>query len=405
MVAQLIASTPGGLDGLEASVNDLAVEPREAIIRRPLADDLVRLRRQIDRLEAEFIRRLSAFDHNQEGLVEGGVSTVSWVRAACALSGSAATERVRMARALEDLPQVMESFRAGRTQFCNASLIARLASEVGSEAVQTVESTLVTAGERLDPGRMRRLTEFTLHRLDSDGALDRDNRNHDRRWFSCDQTYGGVFVLRGQLDAESGALVKSALESLCGVRTPNDERSGCQRRADALVELASRQLKMGDLPQTHGQRPHVTLTVSRSELLHRAGEGAADLDGVVVHTETARRIACDSVVSVVTVDDTGRPLSVGRATRTTPPHLRTALALRDKGCRVPGCDRPPGWTDAHHLRQWEDLGETSIDNLISLCRRHHRMVHERGWRITFDPVANTVEVVEPDGTHVGPRRL
>jgi hypothetical protein len=96
---------------------------------------------------------------------------------------------------------------------------------------------------------------------------------------------------------------------------------------------------------------------------------------------------------VSTVQSTAAlPLSVGRATRTVPAHLRTALHLRDQGCRFPGCDRPPAWTDGHHIIHWSDGGPTELDNLVSLCRPHHRAVHEQGWRIH---IADGRAAIEP----------
>jgi 5-methylcytosine-specific restriction endonuclease McrA len=86
------------------------------------------------------------------------------------------------------------------------------------------------------------------------------------------------------------------------------------------------------------------------------------------------------------------PLSVGHATRTIPAPIRTALVLRDQGCRFPGCDRPPAWTDGHHIIHWSDGGPTELANLVSLCRPHHRRVHEERWRIH---IAEGVAVVEP----------
>jgi 5-methylcytosine-specific restriction endonuclease McrA len=86
------------------------------------------------------------------------------------------------------------------------------------------------------------------------------------------------------------------------------------------------------------------------------------------------------------------PLSAAPARRTIPAHLRRALCLRDQGCRFPGCDRPPAWTDGHHIIHWVDGGPTALDNLVSLCRPHHRAVHEQGWRIH---IADGVAVVEP----------
>ncbi len=113
-------------------------------------------------------------------------------------------------------------------------------------------------------------------------------------------------------------------------------------------------------------------------------------------------------VAVVAAEDAGSTaattLSVGRATRTIPAPIRTALAVRDKGCRFPGCDRLQGWTDGHHILHWADHGETKVANLVSLCRRHHHMVHERGWSIRLEP-DGAVTVAEPRGRPLSPRRL
>ncbi|MDQ6848000.1 MAG: HNH endonuclease [Candidatus Dormibacteraeota bacterium] len=363
------------------------------------------IRRQIDRLEAESIRRTYRFDRDKGALSEGASSTVSWLRGTCGLTAAAAADRVRMARVLNELPQTAESFRAGRAPFTNVSLIARLAEDVGVEATRTVEDALVGAAEKVDTARMWYLTSFTRHRLDADGVLERDNRDHERRWFSCDQTFGGVYILRGELDAEGGAVVKTALNALSAPSGRGDERRGSQRSADALVELASRQLKSGSLPAAHGQRPHLTLTATLETLRRAEGAPPAELATAgPIHAETARRIACDSTRSDATAKEAGNPLSVGRASRTIPAPIRTALRLRDKGCRFPSCDRPPEWTDGHHIKHWADGGATALDNLVLLCRRHHRMVHESGWALRVD-ASGEVTVEEPHGRPALVRRL
>jgi hypothetical protein len=83
----------------------------------------------------------------------------------------------------------------------------------------------------------------------------------------------------------------------------------------------------------------------------------------------------------VIFDGPSQPLDVGRRTRVVPPAIRTALAVRDRGCVHPGCDRPPPFTDAHHIRAWIDGGATSLDNLVLLCRTHHRLLHEGKWEL------------------------
>jgi len=147
--------------------------------------------------------------------------------------------------------------------------------------------------------------------------------------------------------------------------------------ADALVDLAATQLRCGEHRDVHGQRPHLTLTVSAATLRSGADTPPAALRGVgPVHPATARRIACDAVRTVVTVaspadgpawmavSTPALPLSAGRATRIIPAHIRTALHLRDQGCRFPGCDRPPAWTDGHHIVHWAQGGATELGNLV-----------------------------------------
>jgi hypothetical protein len=133
----------------------LASEEVDGVGGHELGDELVCMCRLMDRLEAEFVRRVERFDRGRGALSEGAVSTVSWLRATCGLTGGGAAERVRMARMLARLPRTSASFRAGRSGFANVALVARLADEAGADAVAGVEDTLVPAAEALDPGRMR----------------------------------------------------------------------------------------------------------------------------------------------------------------------------------------------------------------------------------------------------------
>ena len=96
--------------------------------------------------------------------------------------------------------------------------------------------------------------------------------------------------------------------------------------------------------------------------------------GIHVSAETARRLACDAATVTMRHGPGGEILDVGRRTRTISPALRRALAARDRRCRFPGCGNRR--VDAHHIRHWADVGRTALDNLVLLCRRHHRAVHE-----------------------------
>ena len=191
------------------------------------------------------------------------------------------------------MPATLDSARPGAPPSTNVAMIAHLAEDVGVEQVAPFESILGGAAETLGPGAMRLLTQATRLRLDPDGVLADDNHAHERRWFECEETYDHVYVLRGELDAESGALVKTAIDALSHGLDRGERRTASQRRADALVELAAAQLRCGEHRDVHGQRPHLTLTVSAETLRSGAGAAAqpAELSGVgPIHAETARRI-------------------------------------------------------------------------------------------------------------------
>jgi hypothetical protein len=153
-----------------------------------------------------------------------------------------------------------------------------------------------------------------------------------------------------------------------------------QRRADALGLVAESALAGRLDPGTRGDRYQVLVHVDAEALCAESERGASALeDGQHVSAETSRRLACDAAKVVMTHASDGKILAVGRRTRTVPPALRRALAHRDGGCRFPGCGLK--LCDAHHVEHWADGGATKLDNLIQLCRRHHRAVHEEGFTV------------------------
>jgi hypothetical protein len=267
------------------------------------------------------------------------------------MSGGSAQRRVEIARRLPELPVTEAAFRDGAIGVEHTAVIARLASDVGTEATRGVEQTLVDAAHRLDPARLGWVAQHARHAIDPDGARRDVNGMHDRRRLHLSQTLDGVFVLDGLLDAEGGALLRTAIDAL-DRPLPAEERTAAQRRADALIELVRRQLQSGAVPDVTGQRPHLTVTTTDETLRGDAGSPAAEARraGPLVR-DAARRIACDAALTRMTLDAAGTPLDAGRTSRTVPAALRRALVARDGGCRFATCDRPPEWTDAHHAQR------------------------------------------------------
>ena len=361
---------------LEQAVDCVAKLEVDQVSDGCLGDELVRLRRSIDRLEAEFSRRLQRFERLRGHVAGGAASLVAWLRGNCRLSLRGAATRAGVARSLASLPGAEELFNTGAIGFRHAAVLAQAVAEIGEEPVAQAGDILLEAARRLDPDRLRLLTKHLRHFVDPDGALDQTRRDYERRRLHVSAILDGMCVVDGLLDAEGGALLRTALEAFMRP-LPDDQRNAAQRRADALVELARRQLQSGDLPMIGGERPHLMITSELGTLAGLRPAPAAELRWHgTLPAESVRRIACDAAVTEVECSSQGEPLSVGRRRRTIPPAIRRALVARDGGCRHPGCDRPAEWTDAHHIRHWADGGDTSLDNLVLLCRVHHRHVHE-----------------------------
>jgi hypothetical protein len=166
-----------------------------------------------------------------------------------------------------------------------------------------------------------------------------------------------------------------------------------------MAELALANLRSADPDEGPAlARPTAMIVIDWQTL---TGEQWGRLDGQytgTLHPSDVDRMLCDCTVSRVITGQDGLPLDVGRSRRTIPPQLDRARQVRDGGCRYPGCNRPHGWTQAHHVIHWKDGGPTAITNIVSLCDHHHHVVHLPGWTATFD--GHTLTVDKPDGTRV-----
>ena len=252
------------------------------------------------------------------------------------------------------------------------------ARETNAEGFEGSEQVLVDAARTLPFRGFRFVVEHWRQAADPRTAAAEADRIYELRRLHVSPTLGGMVRVDGDLDPETGQTLITALRAVqdADARKRGDVRTAAQRRADALGEICRQWLDAGERPSIAGERPHIVVTVDL-EALERGG-GRSELSDVgAVRPETARRIACDAAVSRVITRGRSEPLEVGRRTPVVPAGLRRAVVVRDRHCRFPGCDRPQGWCDAHHAVHWADGGETSLANLVLLCRRHHRLVHER----------------------------
>jgi hypothetical protein len=206
-------------------------------------------------------------------------------------------------------------------------------------------------------------------------------RAQRRRGLTLSLPVDGLVRLSGALGTEDAATVQAALHPLCRP-LPEDDRTPAQRRADALLEVCRLALRTQELPDDGGEPPQLAVTVAYQPLSRTLGTAVTDA-GQRLSAATARRLACDARILPAVLGSTGQILDLGRTRRLATGPLRRALHIRDRGCAFPDCDRPPRWTDAHHITPWTKGGATTLDNLVLLCRHHHRFIHHpnAGWQI------------------------
>ncbi|HEX6493001.1 MAG TPA: DUF222 domain-containing protein [Candidatus Dormibacteraeota bacterium] len=377
-------ATPA-IDALEAALEAVSRIDVGDLDTSEVGDGLVRLGRARNRLEGECARWLHPFEQRRGHREDGAVSIVAWTADRCRMSANHAAALVTTARHLPQLPATAAALHDGSIGFQHAAVIARCADDAGDEPVREHETALVDAARTLGVRDLKLVTERLRDCLDHESALGDEEREQARRRLHLSQTLGGMFRIDGWLTRETGAALSTVLNALMPP-LPDEHRTAAQRRHDALGEMVIRHLDSGTLPRTHGERPHLHVTVPLASLRDRPGSPGGELDwGGYVIRETAQRIACDAVCTEITVDEDGRVIHVGRPKRNIPARVRRAVLARDRGCRVRGCDRPREWCDLHHL-QWRsrDGGHTQ-SNIRLVCRPHHGLMHEGRRRIRLLP--------------------
>jgi hypothetical protein len=182
--------------------------------------------------------------------------------------------------------------------------------------------------------------------------------------------------------------------------TPATSLGWAQRQADAFCLMAETVLASAPAAVECGDKHLVHVRVDLAALCDADGRGTSAIDdGPAIPPETVRRLCCDGGLMTWLDDGAGKLLDVGRKTRLVPSALRRLLERRDGGCRFPGCEQRR-FVDAHHIEHWADGGRTDADNLILLCRYHHRGLHEGGYRVSG--AAHAPVFTDPNGRVLQP---
>ena len=393
-----------------------------------------------------FLKLLDEFDREQGWAGPGVRSLAHWLNWKCGIGELAAREKVRVARALRELPLTDAAFESGEVSYSKVRAMTRAATP--ENEAQLLNIARHGTAEHME--RLVRVYRRARGRAETPGGA--EMRREERFW--CFDEDDEMTVFGGRVPIEEGRLLMKALDAMVaemeadereedrgakageirgdGVHGPESapatlgdvpaetpvadsggnvsaetfsgggSRSGPgdsgtaplkpirARRAAALARIAEHYLATGGSGATplrsseaHQVFVHVNANDAHPDNRMNGGHTTYTDDRRCIAPHVARQLACDASRRTVLENDRGEVLNIGRRSRTVPWRIAHALRLRDGGCRFPGCDRQH-WTDAHHIRHWADGGETSLDNLVTLCRFHHRSLHRDEYRIERD---------------------
>ena len=378
-----------------------------------LRNEITELAGHVNAANYRFLKMIAEFDR-LEGWVDNETqSCAHWLNWKCGIDLGAAREKVRVARALEDLPKISAAMERGEHSYSNVRAITRV-------ACPGTEDYLLNIAKHGTAHHVETMVRSFRKAKDAE-ELSREAQQQLNRSLTYSYDSDGSVVLKARLPAEAGAFLLKAIEaamqeisaeqvdeSLKDQRIETDTETGerklavksvpSARRADALALVAESFLANEHVQSNGGDRTQVVVHVSAETLRHKQAGCCEFEDGPSMSAETARRLSCDASIVALIEDEDGEPLNVGRKTRTISAPLRRFLKARDKGCRFPGCCNIRHM-DAHHIEHWANGGETKPSNLISLCSFHHRKVHEGSMEVhMLDDGA--VRFIKPDGTEI-----
>lgn len=348
--------------------------------------DILTLCTRINAATYELLVMIREFDERAGWLQWGLSNCAEWLAWRCDLSLTTAREKVRVAHALSALPAIAGSFASGELSYAKVRELTRVADRDNEQFLLkfALRTTAMHVAERC--------RELRNGSVDSTDVASRAYANralrirHDRR--------REMTTITIELPMDNGALVEKALDAArddeVKLLPGYPEICWATRQADAFMNLLKSYLS-GEID---GSGDHYLVTVHVDQSALAGGRGRAGLP-----LETVKRLCCDGQAIVITEDSQGEPLGIGRKSRTVPAAIQRAVRARDHHrCTFPGCHNQR-FLRCHHVEHWANGGETSLDNLLLLCAKHHTLVHEGGFRIVKD-YRDEWTFVKPDGIAV-----
>jgi hypothetical protein len=384
-----------------------------------------------------------------------GLDVESHLKMKSNMPAAQAKRLVKQGEALRPFEVVSRAAQMGKVAPTQAQAVARelgdFPSEVlGDKALREAEAELVREASRLGTKELAAKTRELVDQArrlagvggDRRDRLDREHQKAHRERYLSFKRDGQAMVIRGRCPVDVGARIRRRLEgaALAARRERTDKANGGDPDAgrlwdptasgredsnafgasmlDALAAMADAYPREG-APLSAGKPARIVVTITKDQLGFPAPMGVLSDDGEPLAPEALNQLLCGAEWLAVLMGSFGEPLDVGRSTRAIPPAIRLALSQRDGGCCFPGCGVGPDGCEAHHLRKWVLGGNTSLDNLVLACHRHHRLLEPAAklpdgtpwfpgcddpgrWRAEIDPIHHHPVVIPP--ARVDPQR-
>jgi len=362
----------------------------------------------------------------------GAGSMASLVAAGSGLSRRGAAKHLKLAAQLDESPVLAEQLSKPGMSTDKAAVVAKALADLPIDLSAAERSAVETDLAEAAPGMLLEQLQHKARRavevVDRERADRIENQELGRQeeiavqaaefWMTRPDEAG---MVKGgfTLDALTADMLRSALEAKTSPRRRNsvlDTDTGeltfedatldtppsyKERAGNAFADLL-RHLPTGEFGNHGGVAATLMITISEDSLRGRCDTAGVTEHGTRVSAGQLRQLACGAGVLPAVLGTESQVLDLGRTQRLHSPAQRRALAHRDLGCAFPDCDRPPGWTETHHIKSWLHDGTTDLDNGVLLCGHHHRQVHHSGWRIELNPRDKRPDFYPPGASQ--PRR-
>ena len=396
---------------------DVEGVPAVALDDTELRAHLLALGRERALLDAREADAIAELDLRGAFLHDGAANTKAWLAHETGVAAATAGSRVRLAKCLRRMPLIAIALARGQVTDGHCRSMARCLTPRTLVAFARDEATLTSAACALDAEGFDLAVTRWLFMNDPDGpepACERGSQLH------TSPLLGGRTRIDGELDPEDSIEFLTELQAIdeelwhadqaADDTDPLKGRSHAERNAAALVEMARRSSAAGDRdadPDSPAARPGPRrpqiIAVADLAALNGDPTGMFLFDAETpASNDILQRWLCDTAIGRVIMAGQSVPIDLGRSTYTTSPGQRRALIARDRGCMIPGCKRKARWCDAHHVVPFPN-GPTNLDNLVLLCKRHHKHVHQQLLKLVWEPVTERWVATRPDGTRLRER--